>query len=46
MELDLNMLLRMPLWPPVITDSHPVGAFTARQVPACPPSLLRKASIF
>lgn len=33
MELDLNMLLRTPLWPPVITDSHPIGAFTARQVP-------------
>lgn len=33
MELDLNMLLRTPLWPPVVTDSHPIGAFTARQVP-------------
>jgi len=33
MELDLNMLLRTPLWPPVITDSRPIGAFTVRQVP-------------
>lgn len=33
MELDLNMLLRTPLWPPVITDSHPVAGFAARQVP-------------
>lgn len=33
MELDLNMLLRTPLWPPVVTDSRPIGAFAARQVP-------------
>jgi predicted nucleotidyltransferase component of viral defense system len=33
MELDLNMLLRTPLWPPVVMDSRPVGSFTARQVP-------------
>lgn len=33
MELDLNLLLRTPLWPPVITDSHPICAFSARRVP-------------
>jgi predicted nucleotidyltransferase component of viral defense system len=33
LELDLNMLLRAPLWPPVASDSRPIGAFTARGVP-------------
>ena len=33
LELDLNFLLRTPLWPPVVADSHPVGAFAAKGVP-------------
>lgn len=33
LELDLNLLLRTPLWPPVMADSQPIGAFIARRVP-------------
>ena len=33
LELDLNLLLRTPLWPPVMADSHPIGAFIGRRVP-------------
>ena len=33
LELDLNYLLRTPLWRPVIADSRPVGRFGAKAVP-------------
>ena len=33
LELDVNYLLRTPLWPTVIADSRPVGSFRATQVP-------------
>ena len=32
-ELDVNYLLRTPLWPTVVADSRPVGSFQATQVP-------------
>jgi hypothetical protein len=33
LELDLNFLLRTPLWPVTLCDSRPVGSFQALQVP-------------
>ena len=33
LELDVNYLLRSPLWPHAVIDSRPVGAFAAAQVP-------------
>lgn len=33
LELDVNFLLRTPLWPPVPTDSRRIGAFGVSQVP-------------
>ncbi len=33
LELDLNFLLRMPLWRPAAADSHAVGSFSATDVP-------------
>jgi predicted nucleotidyltransferase component of viral defense system len=33
LALDVNFLLRTPLWPPVFADSNPVGSFVVRQVP-------------
>ena len=33
LELDINFLLRTPLWPPALADSNPIGSFVARQVP-------------
>ncbi len=33
LELDINFLLRTPLWPPVTADSHPVGSSRAKGVP-------------
>ena len=32
LELDLNFLLRQPLWPPAIVDSREVGSFIAKQI--------------
>lgn len=32
-ELDVNYLLRTPLWPTVTADSRPVGSYRATQVP-------------
>lgn len=29
LELDINYLLRTPLWPPVLMDSHPIGSLRA-----------------
>ncbi len=33
LELDINFLLRTPLWPHTVRDSRRVGAFVAKQVP-------------
>jgi predicted nucleotidyltransferase component of viral defense system len=33
LELDVNFLLRTPLWPVVLADSHTVGRFSASAVP-------------
>lgn len=33
LEVDLNFLLRTPLWPRVLMDSRPLGAFAATGVP-------------
>jgi len=33
LELDLNYVLRIPLWPYNVGDSRPVGSFIATQVP-------------
>jgi hypothetical protein len=33
LELDINFLLRTPLWPPVLMDSHPIGSLSAKRVP-------------
>lgn len=33
LELDLNFMLRVPLWPVVIQDSKPLGSLIARRVP-------------
>jgi predicted nucleotidyltransferase component of viral defense system len=33
LELDINFLLRTPLWPPVLMDSHPIGSLRAKRVP-------------
>jgi predicted nucleotidyltransferase component of viral defense system len=33
LELDMNFLLRTPLWPPVLMDSHPIGSMKATNVP-------------
>lgn len=33
LELDVNFLLRVPLWPSVLADSKRVGSFAAHQVP-------------
>lgn len=33
LEVDLNFMFRMPLWPVTISDSHPVGAWQATGVP-------------
>ena len=32
LELDINYLLRVPLWAPTALDSRPLGTFAARQV--------------
>jgi hypothetical protein len=32
MELDINFMLRTPLWPCVVADCHPVGSFRAAPV--------------
>ncbi len=33
LEIDLNFMLRTPLWPPKLADSKTVGSFSAKQVP-------------
>jgi len=33
LEVDLNFLLRVPLWPAVLCDSHAIGPFQARNIP-------------
>jgi predicted nucleotidyltransferase component of viral defense system len=33
LEVDLNFMFRVPLWPITISDSHPVGAWKAAQIP-------------
>jgi len=33
LELDLNFMLRVPLWPVVVQDSKPLGSLIARRVP-------------
>jgi len=35
LELDVNFMLRVPLWPPVTLDSNPVGSYQARRIPVC-----------
>lgn len=33
LEIDLNFMFRLPLWPVVTRDSHPVGSYKATEVP-------------
>jgi len=33
LEVDLNFMFRVPLWPVTIADSHPVGAWRATRIP-------------
>jgi predicted nucleotidyltransferase component of viral defense system len=33
LEVDLNFMFRIPLWPVTIADSHPVGTWQATQIP-------------
>ena len=33
LEVDLNFMFRVPLWPITIADSHPVGAWQATRIP-------------
>lgn len=33
LEVDLNFMYRIPLWPVALFDSHPVGSWSARQIP-------------
>ena len=33
LQVDINFMLRLPLWPVVIRDSKEIGSFQARQVP-------------
>ena len=33
LELDVNFLLRTPLWPAAIIDSHAIGSIIAKQIP-------------
>jgi predicted nucleotidyltransferase component of viral defense system len=33
LEVDLNFMFRVPLWPCALSDSHPVGAWQATQIP-------------
>jgi hypothetical protein len=33
LQVDLNFMLRVPLWPVVLLDSRPLGPFAARGVP-------------
>lgn len=33
LEVDLNFMFRVPLWPITISDSYPVGAWQATQIP-------------
>ncbi|MCF6290718.1 MAG: nucleotidyl transferase AbiEii/AbiGii toxin family protein [Desulfobacterales bacterium] len=33
LEVDLNFMFRVPLWPVTISDSHPVGAWRATGIP-------------
>ncbi len=33
LELDVNFMLRTPLWPPILADSRPMHTFTAARVP-------------
>ena len=33
LELDVNFMLRTPLWPHAVRDSRPLGSFSAAQVP-------------
>lgn len=37
LEVDVNFLLRTPLWPPVPTDSRPVGSFGVTAFPVLDP---------
>jgi hypothetical protein len=37
LELDVNYMLRTPLWPPVLRGSRPVGGFRAEGVPVLDP---------
>ena len=32
LEVDLNFMLRVPLWPVTVTDSRPVGSYRARDI--------------
>lgn len=33
LELDVNFLMRLPLWPPQVMDSRPLGPFSAKAIP-------------
>lgn len=33
LQVDLNFMLRLPLWPVVVRDSKEIGTFQARQIP-------------
>lgn len=33
LEVDLNFMYRVPLWPVTISDSYPIGAWQATQIP-------------
>lgn len=33
LELDLNFMFRVPLWPVTIRDSHAIGSYRARRIP-------------
>jgi hypothetical protein len=37
LELDVNFMLRTPLWPPRITECHPVGSFKSAPVTVLDP---------
>lgn len=44
-ELDLNFLYRVPLWPVVVKDSCDIGSFSAKQIPVVNPYELAAGKI-
>jgi predicted nucleotidyltransferase component of viral defense system len=37
LEVDINFMFRVPLWPVTTIDSHPVGAWRAKEIPVLDP---------